>query len=84
MDPKMTPMEKIEAMSNVLEKIGDLPGGGRAKCGLVWVMGDLLEKLGNDILVMQERLSGMNGQDKEQEAGLEVIDDEEDVDKENG
>lgn len=51
------PMAKIESMGNVLEKIADLPGGGRAKCGLIWVMGDLLEQLSNDILIMQEQLN---------------------------
>lgn len=86
MDQKMTPLEKIEAMGNVLEKLADLPGGGRAKCGLIWVMGDLLEKLNQDILIMQEQISGNGSQGEEPEIRLEVMDNgcEEDDDKENG
>ena len=86
MDQKMTPLEKIEAIGNVLEKLADLPGGGRAKCGLIWVMGDLLEKLNQDILIMQEQISDNGSSGEEPEIRLEVIDNdnEEDDDKENG
>lgn len=53
---KMTAQEKLEAMGNVLDKLSDT-NGGRAKCGLIWVMNDLLNQLDADIQEMEAKLS---------------------------
>ena len=55
MDQKMTPMDRLEALANVLDKLADLPGGGRTKCGLIWVANDVLNGLQKDILILEEK-----------------------------
>ena len=50
----MTALEKISALENALDRIAD--STGRAKAGYVWVMTEILGKLKNDILIMEEQL----------------------------
>ena len=50
----MTALEKISALENTLDHIAD--STGRAKAGYVWVMTEILSKLKNDILIMEEQL----------------------------
>lgn len=50
----MTPLEKISALETSLDRIAD--STGRAKAGYVWVMTEILNKLKNDILIMEEQI----------------------------
>lgn len=50
----MTALEKISALENTLDRIAD--STGRSKAGYVWVMTEILSKLKNDILIMEEKL----------------------------
>ena len=74
---QMTALEKIEAFGNVLDRLGDLPGG-RAKCGLIWVANDLLEGLRGDILIMEDKLGIYEKKEPATEAKPEVVKNEED------
>lgn len=51
---QMSPQERLEAMGNVLDKLADLPGG-RVKCGLIWVMNELIGGLKEDIETLQKK-----------------------------
>lgn len=77
---QMTALDRIEALGNVLDKLGDLPGGGRGKCGLVWVANDVLNDLRNDILVLEETVKTLKGEKEAPapEVKLEVVKNEED------
>ena len=77
---KMTAQDRINSMYAVLDKLGDLPEGGRIKCGYVWVMNDLLTGLQNDIKIMQEKLNAQNQTVQNSEPKIvleEVTEDEE-------
>lgn len=50
----MTALEKISALENTLDRIAD--STGRAKAGYIWVMTEILNKLKNDILIMEEQI----------------------------
>lgn len=77
---EMTAMDRLEAILNVLDKMADLPGGGRTKCGYIWVMNDLINGLANDILIMEDKIKTYEGKKEEPapEVKLEVVKDEED------
>lgn len=62
---QMTVEQKIEALGNVLDKIGDIPGGGRGKCGLVWVANDLLSNIAKDVLDLKSQIK--NSENKSEE-----------------
>ena len=48
MDPKnLTPIEKIVACQNILDKLADAQG--RAKCGYIYIINELLEELKKQI-----------------------------------
>ncbi len=66
---QMTPMEKLDALGNILDKIGDLPFGGRSKCGLIWVANDVVNGLSEDfknyelqIQALKEKIDAQNSQ----------------------
>lgn len=76
MDQKMTPMERLEALANVLDKLADLPGGGRTKCGLIWVANDVLNGLQKDILILEEKVKAAGQTESaftEPDVKLEVV-----------
>ena len=50
--PDMTPLQKIEASMNVLDKLPSVHG--RVLCGYVWTLSELLEGLRKDILELQK------------------------------
>lgn len=62
---QMTVEQKIDALGNVLDKIGDIPGGGRGKCGLVWVANDLLSNIAKDVLYLKSQIK--NSENKSEE-----------------
>ena len=72
---KMTPKEKLESLGNVLDKLGDLPGGGRSKCGLIWVANDIINGLNQDILIYEEHIKMLEGKNAKKDS-----DNEEDAD----
>lgn len=55
MDPnKMESLEKIDVAQNLLDKLTDAQG--RAKCGYIYIISELLDALRNDVLIMKEQI----------------------------
>ena len=82
MDQQMTAMDRIEAIGNVLDKLGDIPAGGKLKCGYIWIISDLLNGLRNDILIYEDKIKVLGATakadpEKEPEVKLEIVPDEE-------
>lgn len=50
----LKPLDKIDSMCNVLDKLADAQG--RTKCGYIWVLTDLVEQLRSDILIMEDKI----------------------------
>lgn len=75
----MTVDDRLEGLANVLDKLGDIPGGGRGKCGLVWVANDLLNGLSQDIAMMQEEIARL----KKEKENDERTEDEDDSQEDN-
>lgn len=74
---KLTATDRINSMYNVLDKLANIPEGGRIKCGYVWILNDLLNGLRNDVLVMQEKISGSEpAASKEPEIMMQLVTDE--------
>lgn len=62
----LPPLEKLDAMNNVLDRLVDAQG--RAKCGYIWALVNLVEELRSDILIMEEQVKDIqNG------IGIEVM-----------
>lgn len=75
MDQKrqMTALERIESMGNVLDKLADMPEGGRIKCGYIWIMNDLLNGLQSDILEMQKKIPASDTEKEEPEIHFQIV-----------
>lgn len=82
MDQQMTALDRIEAISNVLDKLGDIPAGGKLKCGYIWIISDLLNGLQNDILVYEDKLKVFGEKAAKPEVKLEVVPNEKDGNEE--
>ena len=53
MDPKtLPPINQIEACQNMLDKLADAQG--RAKCGYIYIINELLEDLKGQITMMED------------------------------
>ena len=64
---ELSPLERVETGMNILDKLADAQG--RAKCGYVYILSELLENLHNDVLIMEEKLKDY---EKPKEANTEV------------
>jgi len=66
---QLKPLEKIDAINGALDKLSDAQG--RAKCGYVWAIANLMEELRSDVLIMEEQIKDIqNGTE------IEVMPDE--------
>ena len=74
---KLTATDRIDSMYNVLDKLANIPEGGRIKCGYVWILNDLLNGLRDDVLVMQERLAAQHVKNEEPSIELGLVSEEE-------
>lgn len=71
MNPKdMKPLEKIDVMGNVLDKLSDAQG--RIKCGYIYVLDDILTNLKNDILIMEAKLKDFENNQNGEESSETV------------
>lgn len=63
MNEEMNTLDKINTARNLLDKLVDAQG--RAKCGYIYIIDDFLEKVMNDVLVMEEKLKDKIVSEKE-------------------
>ena len=68
---KMTPLQKVEAINNVLDKLTD--SSGRMKCGYIWCITELLNGLQSDILVMEEQIKDLKNSGEETSEKVETM-----------
>ena len=55
MDPKdLSPVEKISTCQNMLDKLTDAQG--RAKCGYIYIINEILEALKTQVIEMEDNL----------------------------
>ena len=52
---EMKPLEKIETSMVLLDKLTDAQG--RAKCGFIYIINEMLESLRKDVLVMEAQVN---------------------------
>ena len=72
MDQKqMNPLERIDIMGSVLDKLSDAQG--RIKCGYICVLSDYLDALKQDFLIMSEKLKDA---EQNNQNGIEIPDTE--------
>ena len=61
MDPKdLSPVEKISTCQNMLDKLTDAQG--RAKCGYIYIINEILEELKGQVVMMEEDLKKITNQ----------------------
>jgi hypothetical protein len=54
----MSTLDRIDAIQSLLDKLADAQG--RAKCGYIYIIDDFMNRIREDVLVMQEQLKDKN------------------------
>lgn len=54
----MSTLDRIDAIQALLDKLADAQG--RAKCGYIYIIDDFINRIREDVLVMQEQLKDKN------------------------
>ena len=63
----MTTEDRVQACLNVLDKLPDM--NGRAKCGYIYILGELLELIQKDVSAMNEELAVLRKNKTNQNGG---------------
>lgn len=63
MPENMTTLQKIDLVCNLLDKLADAQG--RAKCGYIYVIDDVINKIREDVLVMEGQLKDKANSEEE-------------------
>ena len=76
MPENMPVLDKIDVIRNCLDKLADAQG--RAKCGYIYIIDDVLNKIRDDVLILQEQVKDKNPPktDEEPEIVIEPVDPE--------
>lgn len=55
MNEKLSTVNKIENALEALDRLAENPKG-RARCGYIWILSEILEELKNDVLILEEKI----------------------------
>lgn len=74
---QMSPLERIDVMGGVLDKLAD--AHGRIKCGYICVLSEYLDALKKEFLIMSEKLKDaeQNNQNGIEISDIEIVPDTE-------
>lgn len=64
MNDNMTPFQRCDAIDNLLDKLAD--AHGRAKCGYIYIIGELINQLREDINKIQ---NGIENREANEDGG---------------
>ena len=76
---QLSTLEKVDAASRVLDQLTE--SKGRDKCAQICVLGDLLDLIRKDVLVLEEKAKDQSA--NEPPAKLEIVENESEYKKEN-
>lgn len=57
----MTTLQKLDACASFLDQLVDAKG--RAKCGYIYILSDVLERVRQDVIAMQNAQNNQNGEE---------------------
>lgn len=57
MPENMTSLQKIDMICSLLDKLTDAQG--RSKCGYIYIISEFVDKLREDVLIMEEKLKDL-------------------------
>ena len=57
----MTTLQKLDACASFLDQLVDAKG--RAKCGYIYILSDVLERIRQDVIAMQNAQNNQNGEE---------------------
>ena len=64
MPEKLTSIQKLDTIGNLLDKLTDAQG--RAKCGYIYIINEFVNELRNEVLVMEEKLKDLEHKEDEE------------------
>lgn len=64
MPEKLTSIQKLDTIGNLLDKLTDAQG--RAKCGYIYIINEFVNELRNEVLVMEEKLKDLETKEDEE------------------
>lgn len=64
MPEKLTSIQKLDTIGNLLDKLTDAQG--RAKCGYIYIINEFINELRNEVLVMEEKLKDLEPKENEE------------------